>query len=42
MFFELRQYRAWPGKRDELARYMEDVIIPFQTAIASCFPSFFG
>lgn len=32
MFFELRQYRARPGKRDELARYMEDVIIPFQTA----------
>lgn len=32
MFFELRQYRAWPGKRDELARYMEEVIIPFQTA----------
>lgn len=30
MFFELRQYRALPGKRDELARYMEDVIIPFQ------------
>ncbi len=32
MFFELRQYRAWPGKRDDLAKYMEDVIIPFQTA----------
>lgn len=32
MFFELRQYRALPGKRDELAHYMEDVIIPFQTA----------
>ncbi|HNM77777.1 MAG TPA: NIPSNAP family protein [Tepidiformaceae bacterium] len=30
MFFELRQYRAWPGKRDDLARYMEDVVIPFQ------------
>ena len=30
MFFELRQYRARPGKRDELARYMEEVIIPFQ------------
>ena len=32
MFFELRQYRARPGKRDELAQYMEDVIIPFQIA----------
>ncbi|MBK7327898.1 MAG: NIPSNAP family protein [Dehalococcoidia bacterium] len=30
MFYELRQYRALPGKRDELARYMEEVIIPFQ------------
>ena len=30
MFFELRQYRALPGKRDELARFMEEVIIPFQ------------
>jgi len=32
MFYELRQYRALPGKRDELARYMEEVIIPFQVA----------
>jgi hypothetical protein len=32
VFYELRQYRAFPGKRDELARYMEEVIIPFQTA----------
>ena len=32
MFFELRQYRALPGKRDELASYMEEVIIPFQVA----------
>ena len=30
MFYELRQYRAQPGKREELAHYMEDVIIPFQ------------
>lgn len=32
MFYELRQYQSLPGKRDELARYMEDVIIPFQVA----------
>ena len=32
MFYELRQYRSKPGKRDELARYMEEVIIPFQVA----------
>jgi hypothetical protein len=30
MFYELRQYRAKPGQREALARYMEDVIIPFQ------------
>jgi len=30
VFYELRQYRAQPGRREELARYMEDVIIPFQ------------
>lgn len=32
MFYELRQYQAFPGKRGELARYMEDVVIPFQVA----------
>jgi hypothetical protein len=32
MFYELRQYRAKPGRRDELASYMEEVIIPFQVA----------
>ena len=32
MFYELRQYQSFPGKRDELARYMEEVIIPFQVA----------
>ncbi|MGE3075087.1 MAG: NIPSNAP family protein [Dehalococcoidia bacterium] len=32
MFYELRQYQSLPGKRDELARYMEEVIIPFQVS----------
>ena len=32
MIYELRQYRAQPGRRDDLARYMEDVIIPFQAS----------
>lgn len=32
MFFELRQYRTHPGQRDNWVRFMEDVIIPFQTA----------
>ncbi|MEO6397633.1 MAG: NIPSNAP family protein [Tepidiformaceae bacterium] len=32
MFYELRQYRARPGQREALARYMEEVIIPFQIA----------
>jgi hypothetical protein len=29
-FFELRQYRCFPGKREEWIRYMEEKIIPFQ------------
>lgn len=32
MFFELRQYRTLPGKRDEWVRFMEEVIIPFQVS----------
>jgi hypothetical protein len=32
MFFELRQYRARPGKREEWVRLMEEEIIPFQIA----------
>ena len=30
IFYELRQYRAQPGQREALARYMEEVVIPFQ------------
>lgn len=30
MLWELREYRAKPGKRDELVRWMEDEVIPFQ------------
>lgn len=30
MLFELRQYQAHPGKRDELVALMDTVIIPFQ------------
>ena len=30
MLFELRQYRAQPGRRDDLARMMEETVIPFQ------------
>lgn len=32
MFYEFRRYQAQPGRRDELVAYMQDVIIPFQTA----------
>ena len=32
MFFELRQYRVFPGKREEWVRMMEEEIIPFQIA----------
>ena len=31
MFYELRQYRAHPGQRENWVGYMEEVIIPFQT-----------
>jgi hypothetical protein len=32
MIYELRQYRTLPGKRDEWVRFMNEVIIPGQTA----------
>ena len=32
MLFELRQYRMRPGQQDHWVKYMEEVIIPFQTA----------
>jgi hypothetical protein len=32
MFFELRQYRVKPGKREVWVRMMEEEIIPFQIA----------
>jgi len=32
MFFELRQYRIFPGKRDEWVKFMEDRIMPGQLA----------
>lgn len=32
MFFELRQYRVLPGKRDAWVTFMEGVIIPFQVS----------
>src|SRR6266567_7651808 len=31
MFYELRQYRTRPGQRENWVRFMEEVIIPFQT-----------
>jgi len=32
MFFELRQYRCKPGKREEWVRFMESEVIPFQVS----------
>ncbi len=32
MLFELREYHCKPGKRDEWVRFMEEVVIPFQTS----------
>ena len=30
MFFELRQYRCKPGQRERWAKFMDEVIIPYQ------------
>ncbi|MDF1552384.1 MAG: NIPSNAP family protein [Deferrisomatales bacterium] len=30
MFFEFREYRTRPGKREAWVRFMEEVILPFQ------------
>ena len=30
MFFELREYHCWPGKREEWVKVMEEEIIPYQ------------
>ena len=32
MFFELRQYRIFPGQREAWVKYMEEVIIPYQAS----------
>ncbi|GAA4008029.1 NIPSNAP family protein [Deinococcus rubellus] len=32
MFYELRRYTAQPGRRDELVKFMEEVIIPYQVS----------
>lgn len=32
MFFELRQYGAKPGMRDELVKVMEEDVIPYQVS----------
>ena len=30
MFFELRQYRTKPGQREAWAKFMDEIIIPYQ------------
>ena len=32
MFFELREYRTLPGKRENWVNFMEEIIIPFQVS----------
>jgi hypothetical protein len=32
MLFELRQYRTKPGQRERWAKFMDEVIIPYQIA----------
>jgi len=41
MFFELRQYKAQPGQRDNWVKYMEEVIIPFQVSKGMVVPGSF-
>ncbi len=31
-FYELRQYRIFPGKMDDWVTFMEETVIPFQVA----------
>ncbi|GAA2689515.1 NIPSNAP family protein [Streptomyces lunalinharesii] len=33
MYYEIRRYQAQPGLREEWVRYMEGVVIPFQTLL---------
>jgi hypothetical protein len=33
MLIEFREYTLFPGKRDEWVRYMQDVIVPFQSSL---------
>ncbi|MER5542416.1 NIPSNAP family protein [Streptomyces sp. CG4] len=33
MYYEIRRYQAQPGRREEWVRYMEDVVLPFQTSL---------
>lgn len=35
MHYEIRRCRAWPGRREEWVRYVEDVVIPFQTSLGA-------
>ena len=32
MFFELRHYRVKPGQREQWVKFMDEVIIPFQSS----------
>lgn len=32
VFFELRRYTTQPGKQAEFAKFMDDVVVPFQRA----------
>jgi hypothetical protein len=33
VYYEIRRYRTRPGRREEWVRYMEDVVLPFQTSL---------
>ncbi len=41
-FFELRQYRTKPGKREEWIKFMEEIIIPYQVSKGMIVPGSFA
>lgn len=41
MFFELRQYRIRPGKKESWVKLMDEVVIPFQISKGMVVPASF-
>jgi len=41
MFFELRQYRIRPGKKESWVKFMDEMVIPFQISKGMVVPASF-